>query len=60
MKDVKHDSSDRINRLGPAHVPDKYPFPLFPLFSMPLFPFFFIFLYPSSDSLCKYAKRMVL
>jgi hypothetical protein len=58
IKDVKRDGSDRLNRLGPAHVPDRYPFPPFPLFSLPLIPLFFIFLCPSSHSLCKYRKRM--
>jgi hypothetical protein len=53
MKDVKHNSSNQINRLDPARVPDGYPFPLFPSSSMPLIPFFFIFLCPSSYSLCK-------
>jgi hypothetical protein len=36
MKDMKHNKSDEINRLGPVHVPDKYPFPPFPLFSVSL------------------------
>jgi hypothetical protein len=57
MKDVKHDGSARLNRLGPAHVPNGYPFPSFPLFLLPLIPLFFIFICPSSHSLCKYAKR---
>jgi hypothetical protein len=57
MKDVKRDGSDQLNILGPAHVPNGYPFPPFPLFSFPLIPLFFIFLRPSSHSLCKYAKR---
>jgi hypothetical protein len=55
MKDVKHDRSDQLNRLGPACVPNGYPFPPFPLFSIPLIP---LFLCPSSHSLCKYTKRM--
>jgi hypothetical protein len=59
MKNVKHDGSDRLNRLGPVHVQDGYPFPPFPLFSISLIPLFFIFLCPSSHSLCKYAKRTV-
>jgi hypothetical protein len=58
MKDVKHDRSNQLNRLGPARVLDGYPFPPFPLFLIPLIPLFFMFLYPSSHSLCKYAKRM--
>jgi hypothetical protein len=36
MKDMKHNGSNQLNRLGPVHVPDRYPFPLFPLSSMPL------------------------
>jgi hypothetical protein len=27
MKNVNHNGSDQLNRLGPAHVPDGYPFP---------------------------------
>jgi hypothetical protein len=60
MKDVKHDRSDQLNRLGPVLVPDGYPFPPFPLFSIPLILLFFIFSCPSSHSLCKYTKRRVL
>jgi hypothetical protein len=57
MKDIKHDGSARLNRLGPAHVPNGYPFSSFPLFSLPLIPLFLIFICPSFHSLCKYAKR---
>jgi hypothetical protein len=58
MKDMKRNESDQLNKLGPAHVPNGYPFLPFPLFSLPLIPLVFIFLCPSSHSLCKYAKRM--
>jgi hypothetical protein len=60
MKDVKCDRSDQLNRLGPAHVPNGYPFPPFPLFSLPFIPLFFVFFCPSSHSLCKYAKKTAL
>jgi hypothetical protein len=58
MKDAKHDGSARLNRLGPAHVPNGYPFSSFSLFSLPLIPLCLIFICPSFHSLCKYAKRM--
>jgi hypothetical protein len=55
IKDVMHDGSARLNRLGPACVPSGYL--LFPLFLLPLIPLFFIFICPSFHSLCEYAKR---
>jgi hypothetical protein len=57
MKDVTHDGSARLNRLGSARVPSVYPFPSFPLSSLPLIPLFLIFVCPSFHSLCKYTKR---
>jgi hypothetical protein len=53
MKDVKHNRSEWLNRLGLVHVPNRYTFSSFPLFSLPLIPLFFIFICPSSHSLCK-------
>jgi hypothetical protein len=57
MKDVTHDGSARLNRLGPTRVPSGCPFSSFPLFLLPLIPLFFIFICPSFHSLCKYTKR---
>jgi hypothetical protein len=39
IKDVKHDGSDQLNRLGPVCVPNRYPSPYFLCFYFPLFPF---------------------
>jgi hypothetical protein len=58
MKDVTHDGSARLNRLGPVCVPHEYPFSSFHLFLLPLIPLFLIFICPSFHSLCTYAKRM--
>jgi hypothetical protein len=60
MKDIKHNGSDQLNRLGPVCVPNGYSFPPFSLFSIPLIPLFCICLCPSSHSLCKYVERMAL
>jgi hypothetical protein len=44
MKDIKHNRSAQLNRLGPARVPNGYLFPSFPLSLLPLIPLF-LFLY---------------
>jgi hypothetical protein len=46
MKDIKHDGSARLNRLGPACVPNGYSFPSFPFFSLPIIPLFSYFHMP--------------
>jgi hypothetical protein len=46
MKDVTHDGSTQLNRLGLAHVPSGYPFSSFPLFLLPLIPLFLCFCMP--------------
>jgi hypothetical protein len=45
MKDVNHNRSDQLNRLGPVHVPNGYPFPCFFVSLCPFSPFLY-FLMP--------------